>query len=486
METQRYRVVLTGVLHPGSTPEAAVSVLAEVFQAPASSLRGIFDGAERPVDQALSAEDALKLQERLDRVGVRTRIQRESNPQVPLKLRQGVARSNTAVSGAPVSQAGMMNCPACGHRQLVSGRCEACGILFDGYDPASGSPAQATQVQQTSPQANAPNGQASGAHGHAAKQGWDNDWLDSEEDGGPDEQHHLALFFGRPPDYYLKTCPSYLAGPRARFGLGWNWAAVFSPFAWSLYRKMWGWSLVIFVTEILLPVLLIVLGSYGFGPEKLVQLGYAGLLMNRLVWPALANFLYCRHALKTVQRLHMMSPNYVAEIDIATAGGVSNSSVFVGLAVATVMGVFLWSLVDSVHQSNRFGQLPAGLDAARGGRADPKGAGGPGQDDMTGLAGAQLPAQNKWVATRLKLGAIGQKANAWLAERPDSGPSDLSMSRLREAYALGVADSRDSWGGAVQFIPDDQGCRLLSAGPDGLFGTVDDIQYRRPLKEPGL
>ena len=41
---------------------------------------------------------------------------------------------------------------------------------------------------------------------------------------------------------------------------------------------------------------------------------------------------------------------------------------------------------------------------------------------------------------------------------------------------------QDAWGGEIQYIPDNEGYRLISAGPDRLFGTADDIQYRRVLQ----
>jgi hypothetical protein len=310
---------------------------------------------------------------------------------------------------------------------------------------------------------------------------WGNDWLDSGEDIELDERHYLALFFGPPPERYLDVCGAYLAGPRTRLRLGWNWGAVFSPFVWSLYRKMWGWSLIIFVTEIFLPVLLIVLGSYGVGSEKLVTVGYAGLIANRLFWPALANYLYCRYARNTLQRLHMLAPNYATEIDIATAGGVSTSSVLVGLAVAAVMSVFLWSVVDSMHESKQLAQLPKALELTES--AELADMGRPRPNDVTGVTGAELPLGNRWVATRRMLRFIGQKANAWLTEHPGAEPSQLSVFRLREEYSLSADALRDAWGSEIQFIPDNEGYRLISSGPDRLFGTADDIQYRRVLGE---
>ena len=39
----------------------------------------------------------------------------------------------------------------------------------------------------------------------------------------------------------------------------------------------------------------------------------------------------------------------------------------------------------------------------------------------------------------------------------------------------------DGWGNEIHYLPDAEGYRLISAGPDQLFGTADDIMYRRVL-----
>jgi len=475
MASQQYRVVLTGELVPGFSPEAALAAMAEVFETPVSDLRGVFDGGEHPVKQTFSADDALELQSRLDRIGVRCRIERLSENKVELQLRKGAAASES--SSASLNEAGKMRCPACGHEQLVSNRCDACGIVFAQYHR------QAAQAQPKQPTAgNPPVDDVMPRPAQPRPQDhWRDTWGDFVDDAEPDEQSYLGLFFGEKAEDYLGACQRYVKGPRTRFSLSWNWGAVFSPFIWALYRKMWGWAMVMFITEIFLPALLIILGSYDMPSHKLVYLGYAGLVANRLFWPAVANFLYCRHARVSLQRLHMMSPNYAAEIDIATAGGVSNSSVLVGLAIAGVMSVFLWSVVDSVHDSSRQAQQQRLVDAGSSQLTDSEGRR---TDDVTGVGGSAEPIENKWIATRKKLRALGQKVNSWLAQHAAvDDAAQLNLFRLREELSLKASDMTDGWGGEVQYIPDTEGYRLISSGPDRLFGTADDIQYRRVLSQ---
>ena len=468
MASQQYRVTLTGELMPGYTREGALAALVEVFETPASNLRGLFDGGEHTVGGVLSAERALDLQNRLERIGVRCRIDKLPEQSVDLRLRGQAAPAATV---PPIQSAGQVECPACGHQQLVSNRCDACGIVFAEY--------LANQAKQATPPPASAQPQARPA---PTRPQMNDDWRDFVDDYEPDENADVALFFGENAEAYLNNC-KHMRGPRMRFFVSWNWGAVFSPFLWAMYRKMWGLGLVIFITEVFLPVLLITLGSYGVGPSMLEALGYLGLIANRLFWPALANFLYCRHARATLERLHMMSPNYAAEIDIATAGGTSNSSAFVGVACACVMTVFLWSLVDSLDQNGRQVQQQRLVGLQEGGTQLTDAEGRPTTDDLTGLGVDDMASENKWVSTRRKLRTLGQSVNTWLAARPGADAGQLNLFRLREEVGIDPAQMLDGWNGEVQYIPDNEGYRLISAGPDRLFGTADDIQYRRVLTE---
>jgi len=473
MESQRYRVILKGDLHPGFSRDAAIAAMAEVFQTSTSVLRGVFDGVERPVNQRLSAEGALELQERLDRIGVRCRIERLPEQNIELQLREGL------FTGFPAEEQqapdGMMSCPACGHRQLMSNRCDACGVVFAEYRSADQGGAAARPAATTDrPQPSPP---PSTIHDD-----WRNDWLDNGEESGPDELTYLAMFFGPQSEAYLDYCDSCIRGAQTRFRLSWNWASVISPFMWALYRKLWGWSAVMFVTEILLPLLLIILGSYGIGSPNLAVGGYLLLLLNRVAWPLVVNWLYCRHARVTLERLHMMSPNYAAEVDIRTTGGVSGSASFVGLAVAAVLCVFVWSVVDSVHDTSVEVSMRQHLDQRASGSTEGQVGAESGDTPAQGSADGQT--ENKWIATRSQLRFLGQKVNEHLMQSAaGSDASQISLYRLRQELNLPPDALQDAWGGDVQYIPDTEGYRLISAGPDRLFGTADDIQYRRVLTE---
>lgn len=481
MDSQRYRVIVSGELLPGYAAETAVAAMVKIFETSNETLQGLLDGNEHVVGQGLSADDALELQARLDRIGVRCRVERS----VELPLRETTASPAGLAAKPPSSthseaetastRAGVMHCPACGFEQQVSERCVSCGIVFSEYNAAvRRSGGRQAPSEPIAPEVPRPATPAASCH----PEDWRSGWLDGEEDNEPDERSYLGLFFGEKAELYLEQCDRYLGGARTRLALGWNWGAVFSPFIWALYRKLWGWSAVIFVTEVFVPALLIILGVYDIGSPGLIYLGYLMLLVNRLFWPAVANYLYCRHARITLQRLHMMSPNYAAEIDIATAGGTSTGSVLVGLSVAVVMTLFLWSMVDSVHKSTQQ-VLPMTLFDLSESRPTAKNP----EPSASAEALQRDAQQNQWIQTRSRLRVLGEQVNSWLQDRSGATSVDLNLYRLREDFSLPREMFSDAWKTEVQYIPDTEGYRLISAGPDRLFGTADDMQYRRVLTE---
>lgn len=256
-----------------------------------------------------------------------------------------------------------------------------------------------------------------------------------------------------------------------------------SPFLWAMYRKMWAWGMLIFVTEILLPVLLIALGSKPFVSDKLTYLGIAGIVANRVFWPAVLKYLYCRHTRNMIAYMNRMSPTYAADIDIATAGGTSKTSVFVGIVLAIVVSLLTWNVVDTVYSQ---------IVSSQAVFTEPETAPGATWQPNSNRGGEQAPRQadvdkltteNKWVATRNRLRVLGQRLTTWFSASAGSvDPARLSIADIGQALLLDLNSTVDGWGKQFRYRYNDGGFQLYSAGPDGQFDTDDDIKYRRSLK----
>ncbi len=478
MDKAFYRVVLTGQLVSGFSRQAVLAALARIFESSAATLSRALDAGECPIDEALPAEEAAALQKRLEAVGARARIER-FDPQRLAGATPGLRLPQKDAGYDP----GMMTCPACGHRQLVAARCDSCGIVFAEFNRrrrAGDAPAPPPHEPVPGPVV----GRRPAARDiHAvASDDWRNDWLDDEQPV-PTEEYHVRLFMGPHSGHLAEACNRLSLGRRTRFKPTWTAGAVFSPFLWAMYRKMWALASLLFLLDVLLPVGLIVAGAQPGLSDKLVYLGIALLVGNRLFWPALAKSLYCRHARNTILYMHRMSPTYAPDIDIATRGGTSRSAVLIGTVLALVLSLLLGSIVDQLHGHFIGDQpalaaplVPAPATGPAGRPAQPSAPRPPTTQD------AVLAEENKWVATRNRLRVLGQQLSAWFAEGGRAaGAGRMDTAAVGRALGVEAQAMRDGWDREVRYESDGRGFRLYSAGPDGEFGTPDDIEYRRLL-----
>ena len=472
MDKTLYRVTLTGELASGFSRQAVFASLARLFEVSAAEIARLIDNGECAIDGLLGARDAGALQQRLELLGARARIDRatvEFLDDEPAGGLLHLPRHQDATS------AGLMHCPACGHEQLVAPRCDDCGIVFADYNrQRSGGGKGRADSPRAHPPRRTQRARATRDIHAVAHERWRNDWMD-EDEGVPTEQYHVNLFMGCNSSSLSEACEKLMLGRRTRFKPSWIGGAVFSPFLWAMYRKMWAWGTVIFVFEILLPVVLITLGAQDGVSNKVSYLGLFLLLANRLFWPAIFKSLYCRHARRTIMYLHRLSPTFASDIDIATRGGTSRTSAFVGMVLAIVVSLLAWSIVDTLHakfmRSRPAFSLPAELTQPN---AQPT------TSPATGRQDELLVNENKWVATRNKLRLLGQRVNAWLVDGGRSADlAQVDIDIIAKALALVSQDTLDGWDRQIRFRAEGNGYRLISAGPDGQFGSTDDVEYRR-------
>lgn len=344
---------MTGELRPGVDREDAARAMGQLFSAPLDTLRQLFDGVSHPVDQVFSEGDAIAMCGRLERLGVVSRVERI--PARPLDLRpRPTAAAGTADYGM---QAGLMRCPACGHEQIVAETCGACGVNFEAFNRQrrrikEGAIPRGPLVQP-SPAANPRPASPPKDRGKPC--------LEDLEDDVPEEEVELTLFVGPKAAHYREVFERFGSPDRPRWVMSWNWGAALSPFLWMLYRKMWSWVPVVALTEVLAPLVILVLDARGVLSPGMDAAAYMLIVVNRLFWPAAADFLYFRHVRVSINRLHRMSLARAHELEIIVAGGVSRTAVFLGIAFALVMGLSFWNIVDALH-IGRLDPLAAQVD----------------------------------------------------------------------------------------------------------------------------
>lgn len=447
----RYQLILNGELMPGHSLDQAAETLSMLFTASPVQLRSLFDGSSHRVEQILSADEALDLQLRLQQVGVRAHIEKLAHRDVPLELRH----PGGAAAPRPPAEPSVVRAASQPPPRLM---------------PTS--PAAAAAASR--PQGNAPRPDRS----HAGQR-WRDAWADSHVEDEPDEEERLATFVGPAAPGYLRRFARVRQNNQPALRASWNWGAVPSPFLWALYRKLWLWALIIGIVEVVVPVVILILAQQEVLPARFATLAYLSMLANRVFWPAVADYLYFRHTHFSLIRLFRMSPGYASELDIANIGGVNRSAVLVGIAFSGVFTLFVWSLVTSVHSGDR--ELFESRISELARQQDLSTVQTPGQVVDDGKRHQRE--ENRWTTSRRKLRELGQLITTWMARRSTSqDPTQLSLFRLREDMGVPQESLLDGWGNEIHFLPDNEGYRLISAGPDQLFGTADDILYRRVLE----
>jgi len=129
-----------------------------------------------------------------------------------------------------------------------------------------------------------------------------------------------ALFVGKSSETYLTRFNKFGMEGNGHFRLTWHWPAFFFTFFWMIYRKLYGWALLVLVLHFL-PFLNI---------------------FTFILWPITAHYIYYKHAKKNLVRIKRRhSSRQAQEAVIAADGGVlSPVAQLVGIvAILAVVGV---------------------------------------------------------------------------------------------------------------------------------------------------
>ncbi len=128
-----------------------------------------------------------------------------------------------------------------------------------------------------------------------------------------------VTFIGNNSGKYLARFNKFGMEGSECFRFTWHWPAFFVTSLWMMYRKLYGWAILAFISQLI----------------PLVQ------LVAPIFWPIMAHYLYYRHAKKNlIQIKQVPSSEETRRTGIAARGGVSPVALSIGiLAVLTLFGV---------------------------------------------------------------------------------------------------------------------------------------------------
>lgn len=124
MTEARYQIVFAGEPLPGVTLDALKDNLCRLFKSDRGSIERLFSGSHLPLKRGLTAVEAERYLQALERAGARA--YKTAEPDVS-KPAQPVTAFESAI---PVES---MTCPKCGHQQDKSQTCSACGIVIEKF-----------------------------------------------------------------------------------------------------------------------------------------------------------------------------------------------------------------------------------------------------------------------------------------------------------------------------------------------------------------
>lgn len=253
------------------------------------------------------------------------------------------------------------------------------------------------------------------------------------------EKHQSLLmgFVGSNTEYYQKQFSKFGDPLRPTFRITWHWEAFFYFFFWALYRKMWLWAGIHIVGAV--------------GLMLWVSPGFIYLVWG-FIWPMLANYLYFRAAATATNPAMQGAQDGQHAV---AKGGVSKRAVWVGILIILVS-----TIVISNYVTNRFlaeyGEqikdvLPGSGTQFRG----------------DGLTLKKVSDTSKLAQTSLILSGLATTFKIFLIT--DNVRQTRLVDRLNEG---GISDG---WDNAIRIEQHVDRYVLISAGPDQIFKTDDDV-----------
>ncbi|GMR06405.1 MAG: hypothetical protein BMS9Abin25_0998 [Gammaproteobacteria bacterium] len=138
-----------------------------------------------------------------------------------------------------------------------------------------------------------------------------------------------ALFVGENIDDYLAKFEKFQQGGIPHFVFTWHWPAFFVPFFWAIYRKLWGWSIIMFISLIFLP------------------------LLSNILWGTVANYIYYRHSMLKIKTIRKRHSSDKIDEKLSESGGTSKLALSAALLVTLLLmnGVYWTSKLSPVFST---------------------------------------------------------------------------------------------------------------------------------------
>ena len=257
----------------------------------------------------------------------------------------------------------------------------------------------------------------------------------------------LMRFVKSNTDYYQQQFSKFGNPLKPAFKITWHWPAFFYFFFWALYRKMWLWAVIHAIG--------------GTGLMLWVSPGSVYLVWV-FIWPLLANYLYFRVAATAVNQV-MEDPQ--AEQHYLDKGGVSKRAVWGGILIALVSTMLVSNYVTTRFLAEYGEQIK---DVLPGSGTQIRGNGSMLKDVAEKPRLARTSLILSGLATSLKILLLTDNA-----QHTQSTQTQTVISIFIDR--LNAGEINDGWGSEIRIEQQVDRYVLISAGPDRIFKTDDDV-----------
>ncbi|WP_158229223.1 DUF2628 domain-containing protein [Collimonas sp. PA-H2] len=154
------------------------------------------------------------------------------------------------------------------------------------------------------------------------------------------QEYYEAQIGPKNQDYYLSKFAAF--DDAGKSGPSWHWPALFVPFYWFLYRKMWRNALIFLATPYFVTIFLLMTGAAtGKSGGAVLGIGFVLLaLACRLIPAIFANALYYAHCKKKIAEIKASRHSVERQLgELSGKGGTSGVFLFVlliGIFIAVV------------------------------------------------------------------------------------------------------------------------------------------------------
>lgn len=94
-----------------------------------------------------------------------------------------------------------------------------------------------------------------------------------------------------------------------------------------------------------------------------------------------------------------------------------------------------------------------------------------------------MPINPRLAQTNRRLEQLNRSIKVWMIQYGSGfNPAQVTLERLQQDLSIGEQDMLDGWGTALRFEPGDGRYRVISAGPDKIFGNADDLVRETAVK----